>query len=184
MSIEVNTTMLKFRTILHGVSAAALVVAGATAQPPQTANRLMRSDNSFITAAAQGGMAEVELGRLAVQRAADPTVKQFGQHMIDDHTKANDELKQIATRKGVSVPSEVSARQKGVIEKLSQLNGAEFDRAYMQDMVQDHQQTAAEFQREADKGSDADLKAFAGKVLPTIQEHLQMARSTNAQLKH
>ena len=174
--------MSKLSIVFQSLGVAALTVASVAAQ--QSADRMMPSDSKFITAAAQGGKAEVEMGRLAVQHASDPAVKQFGQRMIDDHTNANEELKQIASRKGITLPDQVNAKQKSTIDRLSRLNGAEFDRAYMEDMVRDHQEDVADFQHEADKGNDSDVKTFAGKTLPTLQDHLKMAQSTNSQLKH
>jgi putative membrane protein len=111
--------------ILAG-SAAMFLAAGL---PAQTAERLKRLDSTFVTAAAHGGMAEVEMGRLAVQKASDEAVKHFEQHMIDDHTKANDELKVIASQKGFTLPTTVSAKDKATIDRLSRLDGAAFDPA-------------------------------------------------------
>lgn len=166
---------------IRNASCALLLVAGMASA--QSADRLKRADSTFITNAAQGGMAEVEMGRLAVQKASNNTVKQFGQHMVDDHTKAGEELKAVAAQKGVTAPSTVNAKQKATMDRLSALSGAAFDRAYMDDMVKDHQEDVAEFQREANGGSDADVKAFAAKTLPTLQSHLKMAQDTYAQVK-
>ena len=154
--------------------AASLLVAGLCAG--QEANRMRSTaDNTFATKAAQGGMAEVELGNLATQKATNDKVKKFGQRMVDDHTKANDELKSIASRKGITLPAEVDSKDRSTKDRLAGLSGAEFDRAYMKDMVSDHKADIAEFQKEADHGTDPDLKAFAAKTLPTLQEHLRLA---------
>jgi putative membrane protein len=136
----------------------------------------------FSSAAAQGGLAEVELGRLAVQRGSNPAVKSFGQRMIEDHSRANDELKAIATRKNIALPPDLNSDQKAMMEKLSKLSGAEFDKQYMSDMVKDHEADAKEFENQANKGTDADIKAFAAKTLPIIQRHLQMARDVANQV--
>jgi putative membrane protein len=136
----------------------------------------------FSSEAAQGGLAEVELGRLAVQRASNPAVKNFGQQMIEDHSRANNELKAIATRKNIALPAELNADQKAMMDKLSKLSGAEFDKEYMSDMVKDHEADAKEFENQSNKGTDADIKAFAGKTLPVIQRHLQMARDVANQV--
>jgi putative membrane protein len=170
-------------TILGGLGMAALIVGTAAAQSNQSANRMMAPDSSFMTKAAQGGMAEVEMGRLAVEKSSNPQVKQFGQRMVNDHTNANRELKQIASQKQVTLPTEMDAKQQSTMNRLSKLSGAQFDRAYMQDMVKDHEEDVAEFQREANNGSDPDVKAFAGKTLPTLKSHLQSAEDTRAQLK-
>jgi putative membrane protein len=130
----------------------------------------------FAAAAAQGGMTEVELGRLALQRAADSSVRDFGQRMVTDHTAANAELKSIATRKNIQLPTEVTSDQKSMIEKLAKLSGAEFDKEYMSDMVKDHEADVKDFQTQGNEGTDPDVKAFAAKTLPILQKHLQMAR--------
>lgn len=135
------------------------------------------ADRKFATTAAMDGMAEVELGRLATERGASDAVKQFGQRMIDDHTKANDQLKQWAATAGLTLPTALDAKRQAVMNRLSRLSGAAFDRAYAQQMVKDHTKAVQLFQREADRGTDAGLKSFASSTLPTLREHLQMARS-------
>jgi putative membrane protein len=158
------------------------VAALGTLAIAQTANR-MTADSTFATKAAQGGMAEVKLGNLAQQKASSPDVKNFGQTMVADHTKANDELKQIATNKGITLPTGLDAKDQATYDRLSKLSGAEFDRAYMRDMVSDHKTDVSEFKREADHGADADLKAFASKTLPTLEHHLSMAESVDSKVK-
>ena len=170
------------RKILTGLGMTTLIVGIAAAQSRQSAYRMMAPDSGFMTKAAQGGIAEVEMGRLALQHASNEKVKQFGQRMVDDHSNANDQLKQLASQKGVTLPTEVNAKQKSTINKLSQLSGSEFDRAYMADMVKDHHEDVAEFQHEANSGKDSDVKTFAGKVLPTLQDHLRMAEDARGQL--
>jgi putative membrane protein len=165
--------------ILAG-SAALVVAMGLSGQ---TAERLKRMDGAFATAAARGGMAEVEMGRLAVQKASSPAVKEFGRRMVDDHSKINDEFKAMAARKGMSLPSQVSAKGKTTMTRLSHLNGAAFDRAYMDDMVKDHEMDIDEFQLESNDGTDPDLQAFAAKTLPILHEHLQLAQQTRGELK-
>jgi len=137
------------------------------------------ADHSFVKEAASGGMAEVELGRLAAERASSPEVKQFGQRMVDDHTKANDELKAIAQRKNIALPTDVPSKHKALQQRLSKLSGAAFDRAYMKEMVKDHHHDVAAFQKESRSGKDPDLKAFASNTLPTLQDHLRMAEMTD-----
>ena len=130
----------------------------------------------FAATAAQGGMMEVELGRVALQRAGDPSVRAFGQRMVTDHTAANAELKGIAARKNITLPTEVTSDQKSTIDKLSKMSAAEFDKEYMSDMVKDHETDVKDFQTQANEGTDPDIKAFATKTLPILQSHLQMAR--------
>ena len=158
------------------------LAAGIGVAQKSTANRLA-ADHQFIMKAAQGGMAEVELGRLAKQHASNDKVKEFGERMVTDHSKANDELKKIASEKGATVPSTLDPKDQATVDRLSKLNGSEFDRAYMQDMVKDHRTDVAEFKREANSGDDPDVKAFAAKTLPTLEDHLKMAEEIQKELK-
>src|SRR5947199_6279406 len=103
------------------------------------------SDKTFVKKAAEGGLAEVELVQLATQKASSDDVKKFGQRMVDDHGKANDQLKQIASSKGVDLPSEPSPKNKATKDRLSKLSGQQFDKAYMTDMLQDHKKDVAAF---------------------------------------
>jgi putative membrane protein len=169
---------MKHHIILTTFAVSGLFVFNAAAQQDQ-ANRIRQAaDESFVTKATQGGMAEVELGRLATQKAANEKVKQFGQRMVDDHSKANDELNGIVARKGMTAPTALDSASESTKTRLSRLNGAEFDRAYMEEMVSGHKQAIALFQREADHGADPDIKAFASRTLPIIQHHLQLAEET------
>ena len=141
------------------------------------------ADKDFAQKAAVGGMAEVQFGKLAQQKASNDQVKQFGSHMVEDHSKANDELKQIASAKGIALPTDLDAKHKSKMDKMEKLSGAQFDRAYMDDMVADHKEDVAEFKKQASSGKDSDLKAFAAKTLPTLEDHLKMAQSTESAVK-
>jgi putative membrane protein len=141
-------------------------------------------DRKFMEEAAKGGMAEVKLGQLAAEKASSPEVKQFGQRMVDDHSKANDKLKQIAANKGVQLPTDVDKSAQREYDKLSKLSGAEFDREYMDHMVSDHKKDVSEFKKQASKAKDADLKQFASTTLPTLEQHLNMARSAEQVAKN
>jgi putative membrane protein len=143
----------------------------------------LNGENSFLMKAAQGGMAEVELGRLAAEKAQNAEVKKFAQKMIEDHSNANTELKSLATKKGVTVPSDVGAEHKASMDKLKNLSGAEFDKAYVAAMVEDHKKDVAEFEKESTGASDADVKAFAAKTLPTLKMHLEMIQAIQAKMK-
>jgi putative membrane protein len=139
-------------------------------------------DLKFAKGAAQGGMAEVELGKLAVDKAQNPDVKQFGQKMVDDHSKANDELKSIAEKDNITLPQQLTAKDQATKNRLSKLNGAAFDKAYMHDMVMDHVKDVNEFKQEAKFGKNEDIKGFAAKYTPTLEEHLKMAKETNSKV--
>ena len=143
---------------------------------------LSSADTEFAMKAAQGGMAEVKLGQLAVGKASNPDVKAFGQKMIDDHTRLNDQMKQVASAENMTLPTDIDAKDQAVYDKLSKLSGAEFDKAYMKDMVKDHTEDVKEFQKEAKSGKDPQLKQLASTALPILQSHLQMAKDTEAKL--
>lgn len=141
------------------------------------------ADHRFAMEAAQGGLAEVELGRLAQQKASSEDVKQFAQRMIDDHTKANDQLKAAAQQSGITLPTDTDAKHKAMMTHMQSLSGEAFDRAYMQHMVQDHKKDVAEFQKEANRGSDTNIKQFAQTALPTLEQHLKMAQEVSTKAK-
>lgn len=143
---------------------------------------VLTSDRQFMDKAAQGGMAEVELGQLAQQNGQSQAVKDFGQRMVTDHSKANEQLKQLAAQKGVSLPATVDAKDKAIENKLSKLQGAAFDKAYMKDMVADHKQDVAEFKKASMTAKDPDLKSWAGQTLPTLESHLQEAEKVAPQV--
>jgi putative membrane protein len=144
--------------------------------PGSSNGSISASDKKFVREAAQGGMAEVEMGKLATEKASNPEVKKFGQRMVDDHTKAGDQLKEVASSKGISVPDKLSAKDEATKLRLSKLSGEQFDKAYMSDMVKDHTQDVADFQRESSSGMDPDVKNFASQTLPTLKDHLRQAK--------
>lgn len=143
---------------------------------------LKGADQKFVMEAAQGGMAEVQMGNLAAQKASSADVKQFGQRMVTDHSKANDELKSVASQKSITLPSDIGAKHKAVMDRLSNLSGEAFDREYMRHMLADHRKDVADFRKEANSGKDADVKAFASKTLPTLEEHLKMSEEINGKV--
>ncbi len=134
------------------------------------------ADSGFMVKAGGDGMAEVELGRLAAERASSSDVKAFAQMMVDDHSKANGELTSLAGQKSVTLPTEPLPPAKAAKDHLSTLSGAAFDKAYMDHMVKDHEKAVALFTKEASAGKDPDTKSWAEKTLPTLQQHLAKAR--------
>jgi len=140
-------------------------------------------DQSFMMKAAQGGMAEVELGNVAQSNGQNDDVKKFGQRMVNDHSKAGDELKNLASQKNVTLPTSLDAMDQATKDRLSGMNGAAFDHAYMTDMVKDHKTDIALFEREARHGQDPDVKAWAAKTLPTLRDHLKQAEKTDSEVK-
>ena len=172
---------------------AGLVVLGLAARRSSPINRRRRRkrakspaggklpDENFVIQAARAGMAEVELGKLAADKASSDEVKKFGQRMVDDHGRANDELKTLAQNKHIALPEAVDPHGKAIHERLAKLSGAAFDRAYMQAMLVDHQKAVNDFRVEVRSGKDADVRGWAAKTLPTLEAHLKLARDTNAQ---
>ena len=144
---------------------------------------LSGSDRTFVMKAAQGGMAEVELGKVAQERASNDAVKQFAQRMVTDHGKSNEELESIASGKGVNLPGALDKPHQAHAEKMQRLKGPDFDREYMKMMVDDHRKTVAEFEKASKSAKDGEVKGFASKTLPTLQEHLKLAQSTQSQLQ-
>jgi len=153
---------------------------GATATQGQGQGQgtgsLSAQDRKFVMEAAQGGMMEVELGRIASERASNAEVKAFGRRMVDDHTTANERLKQVARERSLTLPTEMTAEQKQERDKLNRATGAEFDRMYMSHMVKDHQKDVSEFEKQTQKGEDQAVRSFAQQTLPTLREHLEMAQ--------
>jgi putative membrane protein len=139
-------------------------------------------DKSFLKNAYEDGLAEVKAGEMAVSKSANEDVKAFGKHMVDDHAKANAELKTLADSKKVEVPTEPSTVAKGKAKLLEAKSGADFDKAFAKAMVSDHEKAVEAFAKAANKAEDADVKAFAAKTLPTLQGHLKMAQELQAKL--
>lgn len=139
---------------------------------------------SFVNKAAQAGMAEVALGKVAMARSEDPKIRDFASRMVDDHSKANDELASIARNENIDVPSQLDAEHRGVLEDLSAKTGMDFDAAYSQQMAADHAQ-AVDLFRVVSTASDLppDLVSFASKTLPTVEEHKKMADALAANAK-
>src|SRR5882757_1486563 len=154
------------------VSAMSLArAAGAETTPTGGGSSLSEKDKTFMKKAAKGGMMEVAMGQVAEQKAQNEDVKLFGKRMVTDHSKANDELKSIASKKGFQLPTkEHSAKWTS-------------DKAYMDMMVEDHEKDLAEFKEEASSGSDSDVKKFADDTAKIVQEHLDLAKEIQGKLK-
>jgi putative membrane protein len=147
---------------------------GSTPEPTPAPRKV--DDTKFIKESALGGMAEVEMGKLATQKASSDAVKQFGQRMVDDHSKANQQLKQAAAKSNIEVPTSLDSKHQSHIDKLAKLSGPEFDKAYLKDQVKDHEHDVDKFKDEAQYGSDPNVKQFAMATLPTLQEHLSAVK--------
>jgi putative membrane protein len=156
--------------------------AATSSSMPNAAQKLSKRDRDFVMDAATGGMAEVELGKLAQQNAQDDQVKQFGARMVQDHSKANDELKTIAANQGIELPQQLDKKNEQLKDRLARLQGPQFDRAYMAAMVRDHNADVAAFRREAQSGGDPAIKGFAAKTLPILGQHDRIAKDVDHSL--
>lgn len=153
-------------------------MSGAGAGSAAKKSALSRADTAFVSQAAQNGYAEIETGKLAMEKASNPKVKEFAKQMIDDHTQANEELKALASSKGVEAPDDPSLLQRGkAMVMLKTAEGATFDRRYAESMgVQAHEDNVELFQKAAAEAEDPEVKAYAQKLLPKLQAHLKMAQ--------
>jgi len=172
LKIEVFTMSHPLRGVIFGVTVSAFAAGPALAAD---------SDAEFVKQAASAGMMEVELGRHVSQHAADPQVRQFGQQMVTDHGKANQELKEVAQREGLSVPSSMQEEHREKVEELTKLRGRELDRAYMEEMVDDHDHDVETFREQAEE-QQSDVDRWAATTVPTLEAHLARARSIEEDL--
>ena len=170
---------MKALTIISIVAAALVALTGPAAAQVQLVSD---QDREFVNKAATGGLAEVELGRIAAQRAARPSVRSFGERMVTDHGRGNAELTTLARSKGIEVPTALEPSQQAMRDRLSGLSGNDFDRDYMSEMVRDHTEDIALFERAAETSTDPDLKTWATRSLPMLREHLALARQVNSEV--
>lgn len=170
---------MKALTVISLAVAALVALTLPAAAQVQVVNDV---DRQFVNKAATDGLAEVELGRLATQRAARPAVRSFGERMVTDHGRANAELAALARSKGLTMPMTLDPSAQAMRDRLSSLNGADFDRAYMSEMVRDHTEDVALFERQTEVSTDPDIKAWTARSLPMLREHLALARQVNSDL--
>jgi putative membrane protein len=173
---------MKLTTLTLALAACAALAAGraAAADAKETGKAL--SDTAFVQKAAEGGMAEVALGKLAAERAENADVKKFAERMVTDHSMANRQLMAVAEKVGAAVPKSLDQKHMAHMEHLSAMKGAAFDKAYMAHMVKDHEEDVALFTAQAAAAQDPGVKEFAAKTLPTLKEHLEMARKVAAKV--
>ncbi|HEV2452675.1 MAG TPA: DUF4142 domain-containing protein [Verrucomicrobiae bacterium] len=173
--------MKKTQTFIYGIALALFASGTAWADGTRT-GQLPAPDDKFVEEAVAGGREEVQLGQMASQKAADPNVRDFGTRMAQDHSKANDELARILAEQGITLPpaTEKTTRSTGPLDRAS---GPDFDRAYMNDMVRDHKKDIAEFKEEAANGRDPEIRDFAARTLPVLEDHLRMAEQTQHNLR-
>jgi putative membrane protein len=143
---------------------------------------LTAPEKEFMTNAARGGMLEVQLGNMAAQKASSNDVKQFGERMATDHSQLGQKLQQLASNLGVTLPTDLKPEQQALVSRLEKLTGKAFDREYIKEMVNDHAKDVSEFERAVSQASNADIKQFASEALPTLRDHLKMAREIAGKL--
>jgi putative membrane protein len=153
-----------------------------TGQKPTNTRQAENPDAMFMRTASQSSMAEIAHGELATKNASSQEVRNFAQRMVDDHTKANAELKALASKQQTTLPAELGQKHQAMQDKLAKMKGEEFDRAYMQHMVGAHTEAVKLFEQESKNGKDADTRAWAAKTLPVVQEHLKLATAINAKV--
>jgi putative membrane protein len=183
MSESEKHSMARWLGVLGFVGLFAIVLSFGSSMTAQSTRSAGSLDNRFAADAAAGGMAEVKLGQLAQEKASDPSVKAFGRRMAEDHSKAGEQLKQVARSQNIALPVALNAIDQARYDQLSKLSGPEFDYAYMQMMVKDHEKDVAEFQKEASSGKNPAIKDFAAQMLPTLEDHLREARDVAANRK-
>jgi len=154
-----------------------VILATLTAAAPLAFAADTASDTSFYRNIAEGGMAEVDLGKLAQQKSTDSKVKDFAQMMVKDHSAANEKLESLASSKHIPLPKTLDASHEATKTKLEGMSGANFDKSYVESQLKAHEKTVNLLEKEISSGQDADAKAFAQSVLPTIKEHLQAVRA-------
>jgi putative membrane protein len=165
----------------HPVGANVQLVADTPTAPP--AAKLSRADKEFIEEAASGGLTEVEVGKIMAQRSGHSGVRQFAEMLVKDHTQANEELRRIAASAGVSLPATPEAKHRAMIERLANEKGADLDRTFIRNFgVKEHEKDIRDFRKQADNGENPQLRAFAAKTLPKLQEHLAMAQKLESEL--
>ena len=152
-------------------------VAPGAGMGTKSGSQLSAADKKFVETIASAGLSEVQAAQLAQQKSQDQKIKDFAQDMITDHTANNKQLADLATQKGLTVPTAPDAKDQKQLDKLQSLEGKKFDRVYLKTQVHDHEKVLKLLQTEASDGADPDIKAFAQQTIPTVQKHLDMAKT-------
>jgi len=175
------------QSLIAAVSGLALLLGAgsmvAADNSTEQRGQLSAKDYKFLKEAAAGGMAEVQTGEIAKQKASSQSVRSFGERMVADHTKANNELRDLAAKKGATLPADVSHHDRSLADRLEKTSGLAFDKAYTADMVKDHKKDLKEFRDAANNSTDPDLKAWAQRTVPTLEEHLRLAEQIESEVR-
>jgi putative membrane protein len=182
--MKLNRCSSPTRYVSQAVVAALAVWGAATALAADTSGtttgQLDRKDASFIKEAAQGNEAEVQLGKLAMEKATSQDVKQLGQHLQTDHAKGNKQLMQLAQTKGVTLPTEPPRNEERLADRLENKSGSDFDKAFAEHAIKDHEKDIQKYDKALQNTKDPDVKAYIEKCLPVLRQHLQMARNAGS----
>lgn len=147
-----------------------------------SAAELTPAETSFLKTAAENGMAEIALAKLALEKTSRPDIKMFARQLLTDHTKANNNLKELAASKAVKLPAGPGVKNDAVKARLQMLSGRDFDDGYVNTMVDNHKSDIAEFNKESDDASDSDVRKFASITLPILREHLNMVKAIQGKM--
>lgn len=181
--MKVNHILKTCLVSLGLIVAPGLCKAESSAADAANRGQLSEKDYRFVLQASRGGMEEVQLGELARQKGTTQGVRDFGDRMAKDHTQANNELKQIVAQKSAMLPTQFTSSERSTMEDLQKATGADFDKMYVRDMIKDHKHDIKEFQNAAKDVTDPDLKAYAQKTIPILEQHLHMAQQLETSVK-
>ncbi len=167
--------------LLLGAAVSAVAQNRAPQQRPEAPARLL-TPAQFVAVASASGLAEVNMGNMAIKHGTSLEIRQYGQRLVDDHTRANKELNRLATAENLTPAATMDAAHRTLARRMEQLRGPSFDQAFLKHMVMDHQEAIAIFEQQARKGQDPQLKGLAAKMLPVLRDHLRLARRLQKQL--
>jgi putative membrane protein len=181
------TMVRQYRSMLAGIGLAlglaAVPALSLSAQQHQNQRSSdVKADSAFVTEAASGGMMEVQLGQLTQKQATSSAVKQFGQRMVTDHSKANKQLEKVASQGGLTPPAELMPKHQQAVSQLSSKSGSEFDKAYMSEMVKDHAEDVRKFEDASKSAHSEAVRKFAKQTMPTLEKHLSLAKRVAGQV--
>jgi putative membrane protein len=180
MKVHLSSTWLSTAALVYLMCMSAALMAADKKASTSSPAKFSSADETFMMSAAQAGMVEVQLGEVAAKKATQANIKQFGAMMMSDHGKANKELAAIAAKNGFKLPSKLEGIHKEKVDEISKLSGKAFDKAYVAEMIKDHEKVAAEFEKAAKTGQNPELKSFAATTLPLIKTHLKEIKAIAA----
>ena len=176
-------SILLAATLAFAALPALAVAQNAEPTAGPTANAIPKQDRDFIEDAAMGSLVEIQTAQVALRQAMTDDVKKLAQRLLDDHTKMNEKVRQVAQQKGITLPTDLDQKHRDHLTDLTKIPGVRFDREYVTDMVKDHEGDIKAFEKEVKDGKDAEIKELAVEALPTLREHLNLAKQAQDRLK-